>query len=226
MKSKILFFLCLFLCLPLFVYADTKTVTFHKCIDGDTAKFKLNGKKITVRFLAIDAPEIKHSNQDEEPFGVEAKNYTCKTLTNAKNIQLEYDEASHKKDNYNRHLAWIWVDGKLLQKKLIQKGYAKVAYIYGDYKYVDILKKEEEKAQRKKIGIWSNEDYKYLNNNSSLLDSIDFNNMDFSHMDYYSLFISLLIILILFLFFPKYRRKTVRKAKKDFKQVVENLEKK
>ena len=52
-------------------------------------------------------------------------------------------------------LGWIFVDDSLLQKELISLGYAKVAYLYGDYKYTDELKEEESIAKSKKLGIWS-----------------------------------------------------------------------
>ena len=38
-------------------------VTLKKCIDGDTADFNIKGKVKKVRFLAVDAPEIKHGDK-------------------------------------------------------------------------------------------------------------------------------------------------------------------
>lgn len=40
-------------------------VIYYKTIDGDTAKFKLNDKVITVRFLGIDTPETVHTQKEE-----------------------------------------------------------------------------------------------------------------------------------------------------------------
>ncbi len=130
-----------------------ETVTLAKCGDGDTARFIINGEEKKVRFLAIDTPEV----DKKEPFSQEAKEYTCKALTNAKEIVLEYDSNSDKEDKYGRVLAFILVDGKLLQKELIEQGYAKVAYIYGDYEYLSELRKIEEVAKSKKLGIWNEE---------------------------------------------------------------------
>ena len=127
-------------------------VVFSKCSDGDTAWFKINGEEKKVRFLAIDTPEV---GDNPEPFGKEASNYTCNTLKNAKEIYLEYDGASDKEDKYGRVLAFVYVDGKLLEQELIEKGLAKVAYIYGDYEHVDELRKQEEIAKENKVGIWS-----------------------------------------------------------------------
>lgn len=138
------------------VYANEKVeVIFSKCVDGDTAKFILNDEEITARFLAVDTPETVHPTKEVEPFGKEASNYTCEKLTNASKIVLEYDDGSDKKDKYDRHLVWVFYDDHFLQKELIEQGYAKIAYIYGDYVYTDELKQVESIARQKKIGLWS-----------------------------------------------------------------------
>ncbi len=129
---------------------EREKVSFSKCSDGDTAHFIINGEEKKVRFLAIDTPEVDKN----EPFSQEAKEYTCNSLKNAKEIYLEYDGNSDREDKYGRVLAFIHVDGVLLQKDLISKGLAKVAYIYGDYEYVDELRKEEEIAKNLQVGIW------------------------------------------------------------------------
>ena len=134
---------------------EQEEVSFSKCIDGDTAKLIINNKEETVRFLAIDTPEIKHGDVDGDPFGQDASNFTCNKLKNAKKIILEYDANSSKTDKYGRVLAFVFTDDILLQKELIKNGLAKVYYVYGDYQYVDDLRKEEETAKNKKLGIWS-----------------------------------------------------------------------
>lgn len=146
-------------------------VAFSKCVDGDTAKLKINNKEYIFRFLAVDTPETKHPKKGVEPYGKEASKYTCNSLKTATKIEIEYDDNSTKEDKYGRRLAWIFIDGKLLQKQLISKGYAKVAYLYGNYKYTNDLKKSEINAKNNKLGIWSN-DKKEANNNSTVTDML------------------------------------------------------
>jgi len=134
---------------------NTIIVTLEACVDGDTAKFKLDDEIFTARFLAIDTPETVHPTKEEEPFGKEASNHTCDLLTNAKEIKLEYDDDSDKEDNYGRKLVWVFVDDVLLQESLISKGYAEVAYLYGNYKYTSLLKDSEVVAKVNKLGVWS-----------------------------------------------------------------------
>ena len=151
MKKKVLCFLFLIMFLfPINVDAnEKKEVKFSSCIDGDTARFIMDKKEIKVRFLAIDTPETNHPKKGEEPYGREAKEYTCDKITNAQKIELEFDDGSDEKDKYNRYLAWVYTDGTLLQSELVEKGFAKVAYIYGNYEYTDELKEKEENQIRR-----------------------------------------------------------------------------
>ena len=126
-------------------------VAFSKCADGDTAHFVINNEIKKVRFLAIDTPEVDKNDS----YSKEASEYTCNALKNAKEIYLEYDSNSDKEDKYGRVLAFVYVDGILLEKSLIENGLAKVYYIYGDYAHVDELKEAESIAKEKKTGIWS-----------------------------------------------------------------------
>lgn len=132
-------------------------VKFSEGVDGDTAKFDMNGEIIKVRFLAVDTPESVHPTKEVQAYGVEASNFTKEKLKNAKTIELEFDNNSDKTDKYGRYLAWIWVDGELLQDLLVKEGLAKVAYLYADYKYTNILQESEKIAKENKIGIWKDE---------------------------------------------------------------------
>ena len=144
--------------LPIIVFANTKEkVKFVKCVDGDTAKFERNNKVFTLRFLAVNTPETKSPKKGIEFYGKEASNYTCNRLKEAKTIEIEYDNQSDRKDRYNRNLGWVFLDDKLLQKDLVENGYAKVDYIYDKYKYVEELKEIEKKAKEAKKGLWQKE---------------------------------------------------------------------
>lgn len=156
MKKHIIYLLIItILLIPKNIFAEE--VILSKCVDGDTAKFIFeNNKEYTVRFLAVDTPETKHPKIKEELFGKEASSFTCNSLKKSKKIILEYDKNSDKFDKYNRVLAWVFIDKKLLQQELVRNGLAEVAYLYNDYKYTDLLKDEETLAKINKVGIYSN----------------------------------------------------------------------
>lgn len=178
-------------------------VTLSKCVDGDTAWFYLDEKEIKTRFLAIDTPE---STNKIEAYGKEASNFTCDKLTNAKKIEIEYDENSDKTDKYNRDLVWVFVDNELLQNLIIKEGLGEVAYLYGDYKYTNLLQKSQLEAQEKKINIWSTTDYS---------------------IQIYMMIGIILLIFILYLFNSNIRKKLNKKikqkVKKEINQKIDNL---
>lgn len=165
-KTLILIFILLIL--PINVSADEKIeVKFSKCVDGDTARFIMNDEEVKVRFLAVDTPETSHPTKGEEPYGKEAKDFTCDKLKNAGKIELEFDKNSDVKDKYDRYLAWVFTDDYLLQSELVKNGLAEVAYLYGDYKYTSILKDNEEVAKVNKVGMYSDVDNSYYTNNKN-----------------------------------------------------------
>lgn len=143
---------------------EKAVVEYIEGVDGDTAKFKMNGEEITVRFLAVDTPESVHPTKGVEPYGAEASQFTKIKLENAKKIELEFDNNSDKTDKYDRYLAWIWVDGELLQNLLVKEGLAKVAYLYADYKYTSMLQESEKFAKSKELNIWSDKNYEQEEN--------------------------------------------------------------
>ena len=152
--KKIFILIVFFFCLNN-IGAKEIEVKFDECVDGDTAKILYKEEKITARFLAIDTPETVHPTKEEEAYGKDASKFTCNSLKNANEIILEFDEESDEKDKYGRYLVWVFVDEKLLQEKLVKKGLANVAYLYGDYKYTDKLEKAEQLAEENKLGIWN-----------------------------------------------------------------------
>lgn len=136
--------------------SERVSVDFVRHVDGDTSVFLVNGKEQKVRYLLIDTPETVKPNPPVQPFGKEASNRTKTLLSNAKEIQLEFDE-SNKTDRYGRLLAYVFVDGKLLQETLVSEGLAKVAYVKNkEAKYLERLEEKQELAKQQHLGIWSN----------------------------------------------------------------------
>lgn len=132
------------------------TVKVKKYIAGDTTRFKLkNGKNVTAKYLLIDTPELKK----ESPYAKEAKNRTKELLKGAKKIQIEYDKGQ-KRDSKKRELVYVWADGKLIQETLANEGLGMVRSTKGENtKYLDQIKKAEQKAKEQKQNIWSISNY-------------------------------------------------------------------
>lgn len=159
-------FLLLFLVIFIFIYNygfnkynnnEKIEVVLDRCVDGDTVWLSEDGIIKKYRMLGIDTPEINDN------LGNEASDYTCDTLRNSKIIEIEYDKVGYKKDKYNRELVWIYVDGELLQYKLLSSGLARVKYIYANYLYLEGLYEKEDEAIEKRLGIWENYTYDVFN---------------------------------------------------------------
>lgn len=142
---------------------ETKGKTFFakvvKVIDGDTVKIELpNGNEETVRLLLIDTPETVHPTKAVQPFGPEASQFSKHLME--PNSEVEVEPGIGERDKYGRLLAYLYVDGKMVNKLLLEKGLARVAYIYApNTKYLDEFEALQKKAQQKEIGIWSIENY-------------------------------------------------------------------
>ena len=166
-------------------------------VDGDTAKFKMDGEQITVRFLGINTKETVHPEIGEETWGREASDFTKEKLKNATKIELEFDEVADEKDKYDRYLAWIWVDDELLQNLLVENGLAENYMLQNNYKYAGMLQESEELAKNNKLGIWSDETSN-IQNNKNENQIIENNNTENNNLLY--VIIGIIIILIMSIF--------------------------
>ena len=92
---------------------------FHfveRVIDGDTLVLATGQR---VRLIGVDTPETKHPDRLPEPFGREAADFT-RRLVEGRQVRLEYDR--ERLDIYRRLLAYVYVDGELLNERLIREG--------------------------------------------------------------------------------------------------------
>lgn len=129
-----------------------------RVVDGDTVNINVNGKEETVRLLLVDTPETVHPSKPVQPFGPEASAFAKETLTPGKQVEIEIDVS--ERDKYGRLLGYLYVDGKMFNELLLEKGLARVAYVYApNTRYVDQFYNVQKQAQAKSIGIWSIENY-------------------------------------------------------------------
>lgn len=113
-----------------FIEDGVGEVILVSATDGDTARFKdpITGKTFPVRFLGIDTPE---STIEKDPWGKAASNYTANKLYNAQTIVLEAEGA--RTESYDRYLAFVWVDGKLLNLQIVEQAYSNSTLINSKY---------------------------------------------------------------------------------------------
>ena len=135
----------------------TVEASVTRTIDGDTIEVAIGSRKETVRMILVDTPEIRKKGlQEPQPFGLEAAAFTRRLLT-GKEVQLERDISA--KDTYGRSLYYVWLDGKLVNRLLLEEGLARVAVFPPDVKYVEDFRSAAAEAQAGGKGIWSVENY-------------------------------------------------------------------
>lgn len=128
----------------------------ERVIDGDTLLLD-NGE--TVRLIGIDTPEY-YKVTDTEKFGldedylyewgVKAKLYMEDRVL-YKDVSLEYDW--ERRDKYERLLAYIYVNQEMINRTMIEKGYARAMPEF-DFKYREEFIELEREAKKEGRGMW------------------------------------------------------------------------
>jgi micrococcal nuclease len=128
--------------------AAEQTYLVERVIDGDTLVLD-NGRK--VRLIGVDTPETNHPEIPVQRFGREATEFT-KRMAEGMKIRVELGEPAQ--DSYGRELAYVFVDGMLLNKEIVRRGYG-YAYTCFPHPRMDEFVAAEQEARAKQYGLWN-----------------------------------------------------------------------
>lgn len=182
-------------------------VSLIKCEDAITSWVLIDGEKKIIRLIATDT--------SDGSLNKEIDSYVCKKLNEVKKIEIEYDPNYEGVDEYNRLNVWVYVDSVLLQEDLIEKGYAQVNYVTGDYLYLDTLCERQGDAISRHLGIWNypNQEEKYcmsgINLDSNSSNEVEEENDDLNNDTSYLIdiiFLDILIVVLVLMIALKRRR--------------------
>ena len=139
-------------------YSDsnaTETVKVERVVDGDTFIYIDNlGLEKRLRLIGVDTPESVNAIDSKNcKYGKTASQYTTKLLT-GKTVDLEYDTT--KKDMYQRDLAYVYLDGVMVNYDLVAKGYAVAKEYPPNTKYAELFKSAQIDAEKNCVGMWNN----------------------------------------------------------------------
>lgn len=125
-------------------------VKVTKVHDGDTVSVIINNNEERVRLIGIDAPEMGQGQ-----WGRKAKRKLQEIIRKSdKTVRIELDV--DERDKYGRVLAYLWTkDMNMINEELVKSGYAFLYTIPPNVRYVERLKRAQEIASSKGIGIWS-----------------------------------------------------------------------
>lgn len=111
-------------------------------IDGDTVELA-DGR--TVRLIGIDTPERGDLYYD-------SASALTERLLLRKDVRLEFD--SDKIDRYGRTLAFIWDDDKLVNREIIEQGWAWCYFFEGNLRHSRDLLVSQHRAMETRVGLW------------------------------------------------------------------------
>ena len=130
--------------------------TVIKVTDGDTLTISRDGKEEKVRMLLIDTPESVKGGVEAQPWSKDASSYVKALLPSGTAVMVEPGVSGHEYDRYGRLLAYVYVDGEMLNQTLVEEGYARVGYVYEpNTRHLEKQEAAEEKARNEKLRIWS-----------------------------------------------------------------------
>lgn len=128
------------------------TYPVARVVDGDTI---LLADHTRLRLIGVNAPETVKPEHPVEPWGPEASEFTHGFVGNGP-VRLEFDE--ERFDQYHRLLAYVYVDGRMLNEELLRAGLARWER---GYHYSQSMKtrfrRAETEARKAHRGIWSDE---------------------------------------------------------------------
>ena len=157
MKTKV--WLCLLLCLSSLLLAcqpldapQGRRVSVDRVVSGQVLELisPIGSPPgvYRIRLKGIEAPDLRQT-----PWGEDAKQYLT-TLIADQPVQIEAED--ELPDQYNRLWAYVWLDQKLLNEKLVEAGHAIVRDQQGsDLKYGRRLIRAQERARIAGLGVWN-----------------------------------------------------------------------
>ena len=127
-------------------------VMVERVVDGDTFIIR-SAEKERVRLIGVDTPETVKPDHPVEPFGPEAGALTRQWIE-GRRVVLEFDR--EKRDKYGRLLAYVWVDGKMLNEELLRQGLGRALLQYHfSAERKEVFRRAEAEARAARRGIWS-----------------------------------------------------------------------
>lgn len=127
---------------------QTRTAAVARVIDGDTFVTEENEH---VRLIGIDTPELT-GTETETCYGKEAAAYATELL-DKNNVDLEFDVDAD--DRYDRTLAYVWIEERLLNLELVEQGYARAKSYPPNTKYQELFMHAQTDAQAAQRGLWA-----------------------------------------------------------------------
>jgi micrococcal nuclease len=122
-----------------------------RVVDGDTIDVLIGGEQLRLRYIGVDTPETVDPRRPVGCFGKEASARNSE-LVEGKTVGLEKDVS--ETDRFGRLLRYVWLEGRMVNARLVEEGYAFAATYPPDLRYTQLLNDLETQAHFAKRGLW------------------------------------------------------------------------
>jgi micrococcal nuclease len=124
-----------------------------RAVDGDTLEVALDdGPTETVRLIGVDTPETVKPDTAVQCFGPRASAFEHSRVEGRRVRLLTGVEP---RDHYGRLLAYVWVDGRLLEDELLRRGLARVLTFHPNDRFAHSFESIAQKAGKAGKGLWN-----------------------------------------------------------------------
>ena len=133
--------------------------TIIRVISADTYMVDIDGVGTQVKLIGVNAPKSVDYSGDgiNTSYGIKATMYVSSLLPEGTKVWLKYDKETEDDDGAS--LAYVFTrdkngKGYMINKRLLEKGYAETISEYPNNKYEKDFIKLELKAKENQLGIW------------------------------------------------------------------------
>jgi micrococcal nuclease len=127
------------------------TAYVTRAVDGDTVEVQLEGREEDVRYIGVDTPETVKPDTPVQCFGPQASRFNH-ALVERRRVRLVF--GVERRDVYGRLLAYVYLDGRLVNAELLRRGLARTLTIPPNDRFAGRFKRLEVAAARAGRGLW------------------------------------------------------------------------
>lgn len=124
-----------------------------RVVDGDTVHVRIDsdGHKEKVRYIGVDTPESVKPGTPVQCFAKAAAAANAR-LVGGRRVTLEPD--AEPRDRYGRFLAYVRVNGRMVNEALVRDGYATPLTIPPNVRHAERFRRLAAEARRAGRGLW------------------------------------------------------------------------